>query len=286
MGLEFPGMLERFFNFAKIDCNIDDDATIILGVGRKGKRRINRLKEHLEDQLALASDINVLDVYPDYESIKGFSSIPYMPLKADGSLNGLNETSRSDIFRKIIECNRPTIHAIAITNPDHLKLVSFPAVEVDKVVNREIIQDINNNPDRLNKMSGRDFEFLIAELYKGIGYNALCTKGSDDGGADLILYKNFNGMRHSYAVQCKHIKNKKISTGLIRELLGTINNLRVTAGIFVTSSTFSKKALKLIKKMGDKIHKIDFKGLMELIRSYLRVTAYRMFGLPVCPECN
>ncbi|EJR49397.1 restriction endonuclease [Bacillus thuringiensis serovar thailandensis] len=46
------------------------------------------------------------------------------------------------------------------------------------------------NREYLEKMDPRKFEYLIADLFNSLGYRAQVTPGSNDGGKDIILWKD------------------------------------------------------------------------------------------------
>ncbi|NLO90597.1 MAG: restriction endonuclease, partial [Elusimicrobia bacterium] len=77
----------------------------------------------------------------------------------------------------------------------------------------------NANPDAIQAMSWQDFEVLISEYYKRLGYAVEETGGGGpDGGVDLILRRD----GEKTLVQCKHWKAYRIGVSVVRELYGVM----------------------------------------------------------------
>lgn len=103
-----------------------------------------------------------------------------------------------------------------------------------------------------------DLEKEIAVLFKKQGYVANVTKGSGDGGIDILIEKE--GLRG--IVQCKRFKNK-VGPGPIRDLYGTMKAGNHKFGIAVCPSGFSDQAYEFSK--GKNIKLIGLKQIMEMV---------------------
>ena len=93
--------------------------------------------------------------------------------------------------------------------------------------------------DDLMKMNPYQFERFIGDYFRDCGYVVHQTKRSNDGGKDLIMYKN----GQIYYVEVKRYgKGNPVSRPLIQKLVGAChpNNAK---GIFVTTSRFTKEAI-------------------------------------------
>jgi hypothetical protein len=105
-----------------------------------------------------------------------------------------------------------------------------------------------------------DFEKEIALLFERQGYKASVTKGSGDGGIDILTEKDgFKGI-----VQCKRFKNK-VGPGPIRDLYGTMKAGNHKFGFAVCPSGFSNKAYEFSK--GKNIKLIGLKQIMEMVNA-------------------
>ena len=102
------------------------------------------------------------------------------------------------------------------------------------------------------------FEIEIAALYQKLGYTAEVTKGSGDGGIDIVLSKDgTNGI-----VQCKRY-NSKVGPATIRDLYGTMQHGKWRFGYVVCPAGFSAKAFEFSKNKNIKL--IGFKRIMEMV---------------------
>ena len=89
----------------------------------------------------------------------------------------------------------------------------------------------------LEGVSGWEFEGIMAELFKKLGYTVSVTKGSGDEGIDLFLEKE--GLRTG--VQCKRWKTM-IGQRVIREFYGSLIHANLKKGFVITTNRFSEAA--------------------------------------------
>lgn len=131
--------------------------------------------------------------------------------------------------------------------------------------------------DKVGKMSPRDFELFVAELFKCQGYNAIVTKANADYGRDVIL-KNKN---ETIFVECKHYKNELIGREICQKLLGSMDMFGVKKGIIITTSHFHKNAYEVQKMVGeDKLILLDYEDILEYLSrlqpEYLKKIAFKL----------
>ena len=88
-----------------------------------------------------------------------------------------------------------------------------------------------------SQQNGLRFENDIGKLYRTLGYNVKITKGSGDGGVDLILKKN--GI--TTIVQCKAHKHQ-VGPNDVRALWGVREDFNATHAIFIAYSGVTKGA--------------------------------------------
>jgi len=143
--------------------------------------------------------------------------------------------------------------------------------EVISPINRQTVAEMLQHPDRLYRMSPHTFELFVGEVYRGLGYSVAHTKRSRDGGVDLYLTKEVDGMCHSYVVQCKHSlkKRRRIGVAYARELLGVAMDRATTAAILVTNVLFSADTLLFAKRHASRLFCVDQSGLLALMCRYL-----------------
>lgn len=114
-----------------------------------------------------------------------------------------------------------------------------------------------------------DFQDLVAELLRAMGYYISdIAKRGPDGGIDIIAYTDPLGTRQPrIIVQVKHRPNDSVSSDEVQKLAGTLKR-NTDVGIFVTSGTFSKPAIKEAKDSREHIELIDFDRFVSLWQSY------------------
>jgi restriction system protein len=116
-------------------------------------------------------------------------------------------------------------------------------------------------------LSPRQFEKIVAELLESKGYEVKISPATRDGGVDIYAAEKNDLGSFLYLVQCKrYAPEHHVGVGLIRELLGTVELKRATAGILVTSSFFSKDAKELQQQLAYKIGLKDYFGIQKWIK--------------------
>ena len=88
-----------------------------------------------------------------------------------------------------------------------------------------------------HRLTGDEFERLIASLFQRDGYRVMRRGGSGDEGIDLVL--EIGGSKD--VVQCKRWKND-IGSPVIREFYGSMIHMGARHGYVVTTASFSPSA--------------------------------------------
>jgi restriction system protein len=110
-------------------------------------------------------------------------------------------------------------------------------------VDRELLAKIARTPSLVYGVDPRKFEELTAELFSTLGYEVELTPKSKDGGRDLHVAKKGPLGSLLFYVECKRwAPHRPVKVGLVRQLHGTVQADRATAGLMVTTSTFSRGA--------------------------------------------
>jgi hypothetical protein len=95
----------------------------------------------------------------------------------------------------------------------------------------------------LADLTGVQFERLIAQLLTKIGLEVTSTKESGDGGIDLIAISDQPFFEGKYIIQCKRWSGS-VGEPVVRDLYGVVMSERANKGILVTTSSFTRQALK------------------------------------------
>lgn len=135
-----------------------------------------------------------------------------------------------------------------------------------KVVTHSLVDKVALRPEILQEITPRQFEELVCELFERKGYNVQLTKQTRDGGKDLIVLNNsMLGDLVIYAECKKKAPKHPVNVGLVRQLYGTVEADRVTAGIMVTNSYFSEDARRFQQTIKSRMNLIDYSELMKQI---------------------
>jgi restriction endonuclease Mrr len=93
----------------------------------------------------------------------------------------------------------------------------------------------------------RQFEELIAELFRRLGYQVYLTAQSNDGGKDIICKLNDS----TTYVECKFFSpGQKVGRPHLQKLAGAMTADRVTKGKCVTTGTFTQQATAYAQRVG------------------------------------
>lgn len=208
--------------------------------------------------------------------IKGLDKQNLMPRMIAAKLHkkikgeGLNEyflNFEKDIHQLYTYKGGVSLQHPEIVVPDR-KIIRVPEeLKNDiKVVTHSLVDKVVLRPEILQEITPRQFEELVCELFERKGYNVQLTKQTRDGGKDLIVLNNsMLGDLVLYAECKKRAPKYPVNVGLVRQLYGTVEADRATAGIMVTNSYFSEDARRFQQTIKSRMSLIDYSELMRQI---------------------
>jgi Restriction endonuclease/Topoisomerase DNA binding C4 zinc finger len=118
-------------------------------------------------------------------------------------------------------------------------------------------------PEYLRSIDPQQFELLICEMFRRMGYEARATPYSQDGEIDGYLRKN----GRLSLLQCKRVKGA-VGEPVLRDIYGTLVAHKAAQAIVVTTGTVSEQARQWMK--GKPIRIIELKELETLISQQFR----------------
>ena len=133
--------------------------------------------------------------------------------------------------------------------------LNFKLLELRKCANQQDVKEINdiffentfgkiNIFEKIDDMSGREFEIFTANLFCSMGYtNVVLTKMSNDFGADVIAEKD--GVK--FVIQCKRY-NSPVSVNAVQEVASSKVLHECHVACVLTNSTFTLAARELANK--------------------------------------
>ena len=95
------------------------------------------------------------------------------------------------------------------------------------------------------------------------------TQATRDGGRDIIAHvKNAVSSYLTY-IECKrYAADNKVGVGIVREVIGVHHIRKPTKSIIVTTSFFSKDAIREAEKMENQLDLKDFTGIKAWLQHY------------------
>ena len=155
---------------------------------------------------------------------------------------------------------------------------------------RHRLVDEQSSLEKLRESDFKDFEYLVAEMFRRQGYEVDYSLGRGaDGGVDLKL----NRAGRISIVQCKHWKVFSVGAPIIREMFGLMTAVKAAEAIIVTSGKFTRDAQDFAA--GKPIQLIDGPQLLTLIHSVQTQPAHTAAnalvggtpkGAASCPSCG
>ncbi|HEY5891851.1 MAG TPA: restriction endonuclease [Chthoniobacterales bacterium] len=136
----------------------------------------------------------------------------------------------------------------------------------------------------LKELNWKTFENLMGEVFRRKGYSVEEQLGAGpDGGVDLVLQRN----GETTLVQCKLRTNRPVGAPTVRELFGVMAAEGATAGILVTTSTFTSEARQFAA--GKALALMDGPELLRLVsevQTFGGARAHVEFGSKPAEECQ
>jgi hypothetical protein len=117
----------------------------------------------------------------------------------------------------------------------------------------------------ISHLSGHDFEDLVEQLVKKMGFVVEERKLTADGGIDIFA-KNYEPIfEGTYVIQCKRYTHK-VGVSAVRDLYGAVHSKNANKGILITNSTFAKPAIDFA--LNKQLELIDGEKLHGLLQKY------------------
>ena len=127
---------------------------------------------------------------------------------------------------------------------------------------RRRLVDEQSSLEKLRETDFKDFEYLVAEVFRRQGYDVDYSLGRGaDGGVDLKLHR----AGRTSLVQCKQRKVFSIGAPVIREMFGLMTAVKAAEAIIVTTGKFTRDAQDFAA--GKPIQLIDGPQLLALVQS-------------------
>ena len=124
---------------------------------------------------------------------------------------------------------------------------------------------LERNRERVQRMSPREFELFVGDLFQRMGYSVKITQRTRDGGRDIIATKA-EPIPFTLIVECKHWgENHKVDVSVVRSMYGVQSAEQANKSVIVTSSKFTRDARKFAEEQKQLMTLWDIDDLLALI---------------------
>lgn len=136
----------------------------------------------------------------------------------------------------------------------------------------ELILALQRDFTKLDGVTWRAFEEIVAELLGASGWEVELQRGTKDGGADVIARKDDPQVGPILTIwQAKKLSlTRKVGLSVVKELADTRTQFGASKGVIVTSSYLTSGALERVVRDRYILGKIDRDDFWELVKNYRR----------------
>ena len=160
----------------------------------------------------------------------------------------------------------PDLHA---TRTENILYDSVPPPVVVTDCWREIKRYFSRHPERLYDIEPRQFEALVADILRDLGFDTELTQLTRDGGRDIYAYVRNAVTSFLIFVECKRWSaRRKVGIQIVQRVYGAAKAGGAHQSMIVTTSFFTEPAREEQKKMSTELVLADYNTLKTWLRSY------------------
>jgi hypothetical protein len=141
-----------------------------------------------------------------------------------------------------------------------------------KSLSHSFAELVNDDPSALDHLEWRDLERMMHRVMEGLGFSAVLTPPSKDGGKDIVLTCVVRGQEESFIVELKHWRSgKRVGSSSVRDFLQIVISENRTAGLFLSTSGYAKGAFESLTEI--ERHRVRSGGrtrIALLVKDYIR----------------
>lgn len=131
----------------------------------------------------------------------------------------------------------------------------------------DLIARLMANPALMRSLPSRSFEELVAELLDRQGLGVMLTPQTRDGGRDILATLKTPVGEHLFLVECKRFApTRPVGVDLVRQLYGVVEMEKASAGVIVTTSSFTRDARALERTINHRMHLHEYDDLVQWLR--------------------
>lgn len=141
----------------------------------------------------------------------------------------------------------------------------------------------NSSLEKLRDIDPYEFEKIVGNLFRKLGYKVEQTPKSNDKGKDLILIKK----GQKFLVECKRYSSSNlVGRPELQKFFAAIIEDKAELGYFVTSSDFASTSKSYIKDIGHKIKLINGSELINMMKAAFPNRGDEEKFTLMCRECG
>lgn len=149
----------------------------------------------------------------------------------------------------------------------------------------DLIGHLAANPQKMYELSPRRFEEMVAELLLRENFDVTLTPPARDGGRDILAVTKDSIGRHLYYVECKrYAPTHLVGVEIVRAVYGVLEKARATGAMIVTSSRFTRGAIRETCEVENRMALKDYEALQEWLRRHALTTQLSP-GTPPANAC-
>lgn len=144
-----------------------------------------------------------------------------------------------------------------------------PAVEMEYFPEEviSIYKQILQNPQYVYEIEPWEFENFVADVFMKNGFNTEVTQRTRDGGKDIVATFEMSGVLYNTYFECKQqAPDRPVGVDVVRNLYAVMQRDRVDKGVIVTTSHFTRDAIREVQILNGRIKLVDFKELKRLMK--------------------
>jgi len=223
------------------------------GAANRGARiRLSGLPAKIHDILTITQLITVFDVYATSD---------------EAIHSALSRQHGEPDTRLIVPVERTPEGLFLVAEEESPRIIAPILIDTNRVLAQSVLRE----PESLYRLPPRKFEEFIAAILEDLGWEVNLTPATSDGGRDIIAVVPSEIGSLLCLVEVKRYRqDRKVGVELVRQLYGTVAHEEASYGLLVTSSSFSKEAMRFEQAHKYRIGLKDFSHVLEWTRRFCR----------------
>jgi HJR/Mrr/RecB family endonuclease len=147
--------------------------------------------------------------------------------------------------------------------------IQLPGKELILEASTALAHQVAKDPALLHRLTPREFEEFIAELFSWFGYEVHLTARTRDGGRDIVAVRGDHGILSKLLIECKRFAPARpVGLSYVRELYAVKTLEKATKAILATTSHFTRDARRLERQLIYELELKDFEAVIAWTREY------------------